>query len=69
MKQKKLVHKPYKKLKGFLREKSLTYSDVASLLGLTTGTVSMKVNGYSDFYLSEQKALEDQYGAQGDIFC
>ena len=45
---KEKIHEPYKKFKGFIREKGITYNDIAHLLGITTSTVSMKVNGYSD---------------------
>lgn len=66
--RKNLVHKPYNKFKGFIRENSLTYKDIASSLGLTTSTVSMKINGHSDFYLSEIALLKSKYGLSDDIF-
>ena len=65
---KEKIHEPYKKFKGFIREKGITYNDIAHLLGITTSTVSMKVNGYSDFYLSEQKLIEKEYGAKREFF-
>ena len=63
-----LVHKPYNKFKGFMRENSLTYKDIASTLGLTISTVSMKINGHSDFYLNEVALLKSKYGLSSDIF-
>lgn len=68
MVKKELIHEPYNKFKGFAREKGITYSDIAALLGITPTTVSMKINGYSDFYLSEQKLLGKAYGADSNIF-
>ena len=68
MESKKRVHKPYNRFKGFLREKGLTYSDIAKLLGVTSSTVSMKINGYSDFYLSEQRLIRSEYLINEDVF-
>ena len=66
MKQK--THEPYLKFKGWLREHDLTYSDIADFLGLNQATVAMKINGYSDFLLSEIQALKDKYNLDSDIF-
>lgn len=68
MSSKKHIHKPYNRFKGFLREKGLTYCDIADLLGVTPSTVSMKINGYSDFYLSEQRIIKFKYQINEDIF-
>lgn len=69
MKQKReRVHKPYNNFKGFIRANGLTYKDIALTLGVTIGTVSMKVNGYSDFYLNEIALIKNKYGASDDIF-
>lgn len=65
---KRLIHEPYNELKGFAVAKGITYADIARLLGITTTTVSQKINGYSDFYLSEQKLIKKTYGATNDIF-
>ena len=66
--EKKLLHPPYNKLKGYLREKGVTYEDLAIMLGLTVSTVSMKINGHSDFYLNETKILRDNLTPPTDIF-
>lgn len=58
---KKNIHKPYNKLKGSLREKGLTYSDVATTLGISETAVGLKINGKSDFYLSEVESLCARY--------
>ncbi|MEG1558424.1 MAG: transcriptional regulator [Oscillospiraceae bacterium] len=62
------VHEPYNKLKGFALENGITYADIAKLLGITTSTVSMKINGFSDFYLNEQRLLKAKYGARDEFF-
>lgn len=69
MKNRPVVHAPYSKFKGFLREQGLSYRDIADLIGVTVSTVSMKVNGYSDFYLSETEAIKSKYNVERDIFC
>lgn len=68
MSKRSLVHKPYQKLKGFFCEKGLTYGHVGCLLGVTATTISQKMNGYSDFYLSEFQKIKDTYGATNDLF-
>lgn len=65
---KKMVHEPYTRFKGWLREHGLTYSDIALFLGLNEATVSLKINGQSDFLLSEIQALKDKYNLNSDIF-
>lgn len=68
MSEKKRIHKPYWKLKGLLCEKGVTYAQLGCLLGLTATTVSQKINGYSDFYLSEFQKIKDVYGVSNDSF-
>ncbi len=58
---KKEMHKPYNKLKGFLREHMITYGEIAKTLGITESAVANKLNGRSDFYLREIEILLDQY--------
>ena len=54
------LHKPYNKLKGALRERGLTYNDVSKILSISKATLCRKINGDSDFYLSEADQLEAQ---------
>lgn len=63
-----LIHKPYTKFKGWLRSNELTYKDIAELLGISVATVSAKINGKSDFLLSEIQAIKKEYGLSDDIF-
>lgn len=66
--KRKRIHEPYNRLKGFALENSITYAYISTLLGITPSTVSMKINGYSDFYLNEQKLIVKRYNANSDIF-
>lgn len=50
------------KLKGKLREKRLSYNKVAEILGVSTATVSSKMNGETRFYLEEIRVLSDYLG-------
>lgn len=64
----KLIHRPYAKFKGWLRENGLTYKDVGDVLGLSIATVSAKINGQSDFLLAEIQTLKKHYNLESDIF-
>lgn len=66
--KKKLRHEPYNKLRGVLREKNLTYKDVADTLDISETAVQFKINGISDFYLSEVEKLQQAYGFELNIF-
>ena len=68
MKKNNLSHPPYDKLKGFLKEKGVTYRDIASLLGITPTSVTAKINGKSDFYVSEAQAIKNKYQPEREIF-
>lgn len=47
------------KLKGKLKEKRLSYQKVAEILGVSTTTVSNKMNGETRFYLEEIRTLSE----------
>ena len=64
----KSFHSPYNKLKGALREHELTYLDVAKTLGISETAVGFKINGKSDFYISEVEILIKKYGFELEIF-
>lgn len=68
MSKRKIIHKPYNKFKGALREKGLTYANIAQTLGVSEETVGAKVNGYSDFYISEVEKIEEKYDIGYQIF-
>ena len=52
------LHEPYNKLKGALRERGMTYDDISQMLGISKATLCRKINGESDFYVSEADKLE-----------
>lgn len=62
------IHKPYAKFKGWIRENGLNYQEIADFLGLNLATVSNKINGQSDFSLSEINALRKKYNLSSEIF-
>ena len=61
-------HKPYEKLKTVLRENNITYAEIAKELGVSESSVSEKINGVSDFYLSEVDILLEKYGIHMEVF-
>lgn len=64
----KKIHKPYIKFKGWLRGNNLTYNDIAELLSISVATVSAKINGQSDFLLSEIRLIRKNYKLESEIF-
>ena len=50
-------HVPYKAFKHAMAGKGLTLRDVAAAIEVTEATLSQKVNGSSDFYLSEIRTI------------
>lgn len=67
-KTRKAKHKPYNKFRGCLVEKRITYADVAKTLNITETSVGQKINGISDFYLTEVRKIESTYGIKPNIF-
>ena len=61
-------YSPYIKLKHELSRKKISYLEVAILLGKSVRTISMKINGYSDFYISEQQKICDAFGIRQEVF-
>lgn len=64
----KKVHQPYNRLKGLMREKNITIVEMSRWLGLTPGTVCKKINGDSDFSLSEAHIIMTNLGGSNEIF-
>lgn len=61
-------HAPYAKLKGAIREKGLNYGMLATALGISVTSICNKINGTSDFYISEQSKLEQVFGFTPSTF-
>lgn len=68
MRTKKIIHSPYAKFKGWLRENDLTYKDIADLIGNSVATVNAKINGQSDFSLAEVNVIISKYDLDSSIF-
>lgn len=66
--KKQKIHEPYETFKRTLAIMGLHYEDVAKAIGSTAVAVQLKVEGYSDFYISEQRAISEQLGIGADIF-
>lgn len=64
----KRIHKPYSKLKGALKEREITYGDIAKVLSVSETSISNKINGQSDFSLCEVICLKEYLNAGNDIF-
>ena len=64
----KMIHKPYRRFKGYMREQGITLRDIAELLGVYISTVSAKINGKSDFYINEADIIIKRYGCSSNIF-
>lgn len=65
--QKKL-HEPYANFKLWIRENNLNYNKIGEFLGLSAVAVCRKINGQSDFTLSEVNALKIRYNLESTIF-
>ena len=48
----------YKRLKGLMVEKSISQNDLARMLNVSVSTLNFKINGKSDFTISEGKKLK-----------
>lgn len=66
--QKEKIHFPYNRFKVWLKDNELTYADIAAILGITATSVMYKINGQSDFLLSEVKLIAKKYGIKYSIF-
>lgn len=64
----KIIHPPYNKFKIWLKDNNITYSVIAEILGITSTSVMHKINGKSDFLLSEIQLIKSEYQLTDDIF-
>ena len=64
----KKLHRPYTKFKIWIRENNLNYNKIGDFLGISAVAVCRKINGQSDFTLSEINALKKEYALKSDIF-
>jgi transcriptional regulator with XRE-family HTH domain len=61
-------HAPYTKFKRLLAARGITYKEVAKVIHTTEATVMCKINGDSDFYISEMRAICATFGFDMSIF-
>jgi hypothetical protein len=65
IKSRKIVHPPYSKFEGFLKEHGIKLQDIADLLGCTLYTVCDKNKGRSDYSMSEVNNICNHYAYLG----
>ena len=68
LKKKRTIHKPYNKFKVWLKDNNVTYTVLGDLLGITATSVMYKINGQSDFLLSEIQIIKAEYQLKDEIF-
>lgn len=61
-------HAPYTAFRHAIAGMGLTLKDVADVIDVTETTLSKKINGGSDFYLSEIRAICNAFGLEKSIF-
>ena len=64
----KKFHEPYINFKTWIKENNLNYNIIGLFLGISAVAVCRKINGQSDFTLSEINALKEKYKLKSDIF-
>jgi len=64
----KKLHEPYTNFKNWIRANNLNYNKIGDFLGISAVAVCRKINGQSDFTLSEINALKKKYNLKSDIF-
>jgi transcriptional regulator with XRE-family HTH domain len=64
----KKKHAPYIKLKRLFASRGITYKDVAKVIHTTEATVMCKINGDSDFTISEMKSICATFGIDPSVF-
>ena len=64
----KLKHQPYTAFKLWLAGHGITYKDVAKVIDCAEATVQMKINGASDFLLTEVKDICAAFGCDPELF-
>lgn len=55
-------HQPYEKLKKALMLMGVTYKQVSQVIGTSESTVMLKINGGSDFFITEMMTISDEFG-------
>ena len=61
-------HAPYTAFKNAIAGKGLTLKDVAEVINSSEATVQLKLNGGSDFYITEQMMICERFGLDPALF-
>ena len=64
----KRMHEPYEAFKLALAGKGIKYEDVAALIGKSVAAVNFKINGWSDFFIGEQRLICESYDIDPSVF-
>lgn len=64
----KSKHAPYTAVKLWLAGHGITYKDVAEVIGSSEATVQLKLNGTSDFYITEQLMICERFSMDPSLF-
>ncbi len=64
----KKKHAPYTAVKLWLAGHGITYKDVAEVISSSEATVQLKLNGGSDFYVTEMVMVCDRFGMDFSLF-
>ena len=64
----KKKHAPYTAVKLWLAGHGITYKDVAEVINSSEATVQLKLNGGSDFYITEQMMICERFGLDPALF-
>lgn len=68
MVKRKLIHPPYSRFQGYMKENGIKLQDVANVIGRTVTRISNNNNGYSDYYLDEVVKICNHFGIDEEIF-
>lgn len=61
-------HAPYIAVKRWLAGHGITYKDVAEVINCSEATVQLKLNGGSDFFITEQIAICERFSMDPSVF-
>lgn len=64
----KKIHEPYEKAKRAFAGLGITYNHIGAIIGRTNTSVQFKINGESDFTISEIDKICKETGLPLDIF-
>lgn len=63
-----VTHETYRKLKGYMVENGITVKDFAEVLNLQSPAIYARINGKTDFTLTEVRKLQFVFGMDISVF-